>query len=97
MTDIPGAHNRLWHPELAKRDAEPEKVKPKTTPEDIRLLWVDACRRASAETPPAKSVATKNGSCLEVKTEREYDPPCKDGEHVYVNAGRRCCNCGVKR
>ena len=29
MTDIPGAHNRLWHPELAKRDAEAEKVKPK--------------------------------------------------------------------
>ena len=28
MTDIPGAHNRLWHPELAKRDAEAEKVKP---------------------------------------------------------------------
>ena len=26
MSDIPGAHNRLWHPELAKRD---EKVKPK--------------------------------------------------------------------
>ena len=29
MTDIPGAHNRLWHPALAKRDAEAEKVKPK--------------------------------------------------------------------
>ena len=29
MSDIPGAHNRLWHPELAKRDAEAEKVKPK--------------------------------------------------------------------
>ena len=43
MSDIPGAHNRLWHPELAKRD---EKVKPMSDEEFRRRVEaIDAERK----------------------------------------------------
>ena len=81
MSDIPGAHNRLWHPELAKRD---EKVKP-TLPDFAMSEAIDQAHSDEKVKPKSepwvpvtgrsKTKHTKRGRVLVLELEH---PPGAD-------------------